>query len=98
MSNISYKLELFVDNIYFYFRNHSDKLTICAVATAQYVNYLHEKGIIPHSEKKDLNKLSLSLIEKQFNEVIPDFILNGLLEIMDNVESYEYEIISKFIK
>lgn len=96
--DIIIKLERFVSVLYLKFKEHNDRITICAVASAQYINYLCEKGQAFCSDKKDLCLRSLNIIESQFGTEIPDFIKNGLLEIMQEVKSYEYEIIGFFIK
>jgi hypothetical protein len=95
---ITSKIKVFLDRLYHKFAQHGDRITICSVGSAQYINYLLEKGIISYSESKDLQRKAIEIIEMHNGIEIPDFVKHGLVEIMNNVESYEYEIISKFIK
>ncbi|HOV35175.1 MAG TPA: hypothetical protein PLJ19_01230 [Dysgonamonadaceae bacterium] len=97
-AEISNKIEKFVDKFYAEFAQHDNRITICTVGSAQYINYLLEKGIISNSEVYDLKKKAIDTIELHYELEIPFFLKNGLIEIMDNVKSYDYEIISKFIK
>lgn len=92
------KLELFVQALYPKFQNHPDRLTICAVASTQYINYLVGKGIVLQTEKHELLRSSLRVIEIQFNLQIPGFVADGLIEIMQEVKTYDYETIGFFIK
>lgn len=92
------KLELFVQAAYPKFREHPDKVTICAIASTQYINYLVEKGIVLQTERFELFRPSLRIIESQFNLKIPSFVADGLIEMMKEVRTYDYEIISFFIK
>jgi len=97
-TEISNKIENFIDKFYAKFAQNEDRITFCTVGAAQYINYLLEKGIISQSEVKELQKKAIDLIETNYGLEIPAFLKIGLTDIMDNVKSYEYEIISKFIK
>ena len=97
-NEVKKKLESFIHALYPKFQNHPDRITICAIASTQYVNYLVEKGIVLQTEKYDLFRSSLCIIEIQFDFQIPDFVEDGLLELMQEVKTYDYETISYFIK
>jgi hypothetical protein len=92
------KLELFVQALYPKFQEHPDRLTISAIATTQYINYLVEKGIVLQSEKSELFRSSIGFIEIQFKLQIPSFVADGLIEIMQEVITYDYETIGFLIK
>lgn len=97
-NNILKRLELFVQTLYPKFKDHPDRLTMSAVASAQYINYLIEKGFILFSEKDLLLRSALNMIEIKFELQIPYFVANGLMKIMSEVKNYDYEIIGIFIK
>ena len=92
------KLELFVQALYPKFQEHPDRLTISAIASTQYINYLVEKGIVLQSEKSELFRSSIGIIEIQFKLQIPSFVTDGLIEIMQEVKTYDYETIGFLIK
>ncbi len=92
------KLELFVQALYPKFQDHPDRLTISAIASTQYINYLVEKGIVLQTEKYELFRSSIRIIEIQFNLQIPNFVADGLIEIMEEVRTYDYETIGFFVK
>ncbi|GEM_PF-3278110 len=92
------KLELFVQALYPKFQEHPDRLTISAIASAQYINYLVEKGIVLQSEKSELLRSSIGIIEIQFKLQVPSFVADGLIEIMQEVKTYDYETIGFFVK
>lgn len=96
-NNILKKLELFVQTLYPKFKDHPDRLTMSAVASTQYINYLIEKGFVLLSEKDLLLRSVLSMIEAKFELQIPYFVADGLIEIMSEVKNYDYEIIGIFI-
>ena len=92
------KIELFVQALYSKFQEHPDRLTISAIASTQYINYLVEKGIVLQTEKNELFLSSLRIIEIQFKLQIPSFVAGGLIEIMQEVKTYDYETIGFFVK
>lgn len=92
------QLELFVQALYPKFQDHPDRLTISAIASTQYINYLVEKGIVLQAEKYELFRSSIRIIEIQFNLQIPNFVADGLIEMMQEVRTYDYETIGLFVK
>jgi hypothetical protein len=92
------KLEFFVQNLYPKFQDHPDRLNICAIASTQYVNFLVEKGIVLQIEKFELLRSCIRIIGIQFNLQIPNFVADGLVEIMQEVKAYDYESIGFFVK
>ncbi len=97
-NEILIKLESFINALYTKFQNHPDRLTICAIASTQYINYLGEKGFILQSEKSEMFRSSIGIIRIQFKLQIPDFVADGLIEIMQEVKTYDYETIGFFVK
>jgi len=92
------QLALFVQALYLKFQDHPDRLAISSIASTQYINYLVEKGIILQTEKYELLRSSLRIIEIQFNLQMPNFVADGLIEIMQEVRTYDYETIGFFVK
>ena len=97
-NEILQKLELFVQALYPKLQNHPDRLTLSAIAATQYINYLIEKGIVLDSEKFELFRFSIRIIELQFNLQIPGFVADGLIGLMKEVKTYDYETIGFFVK
>ena len=96
-NDILKKLELFIDELHPKFKDHPDRLTICAIASTQYLNYLVEKGIVLQAEKYRLFRSSIDIIEIRFKLTIPTFVKEGLVEIMQQVKTYDYETIGFFV-
>lgn len=92
------RLELFVQALYPKLQELPDRLTISAIASAQYITYLVEKGIVLQSEKSELLRSSIGIIEIQFKLQVPSFVANPLIEIMKEVKTYDYEAIGFFVK
>ena len=92
------RLELFVQALYPKFQEHPDRLAISAIASTQYINYLVEKGIVLQSEKSELLRSSIGIIGIQFKLQVPSFVADGLIEIMQEVKTYDYETIGFFVK
>jgi hypothetical protein len=97
-NEVTIRIEAFVGFLYNKLSTHDDRLTICAVGTAQYINYLVEKGIIYSIERKECNQISIVIIEREFDSEIPNVVKNGLVEIMQEVKTYDYETIGFFVK
>lgn len=98
INNVNIRSERFVNVLYPKLNEHEDRITMCAVASAQYINYLCEKGLFFCSDKKDLHLNVLNIIENHFKFEIPEFIKYGLLDIMQEIKFYDYENISPIIK
>lgn len=92
------RLNTFVILLYDKLSNNNNRITICAVGTAQYINFLIEKGFIFSSEKVDYSKKALEIIEQKYGIEIFDFIKSGLIELMQEMKTYDYETISPIVK
>ena len=97
-NEVKIRLETFVGFLYDKLSTNNDRLTICAVGTAQYVNYLIEKGNIYSIERNECNLNSVDIIERKFGSVIPMIVKTGLVEIMQVVKTYDYETIGFYVK
>lgn len=95
---IKVRLESFVKLLYSKFSINNDRLTICALGTAQYINYLIEKSIVFSSERNECNQISIDIIEREFGSEIIDFVKSGLIEIMQEIKGYDYETIGFYVK
>ena len=91
------KLGLFVDVLYSKVSTNNDRITICSVGVAQYLNYLIDKGFIVFSEKREYSNAALDLIEQKFGSAIPSFVKEGMVELMQEVKTYDYEVVGQII-
>lgn len=100
-TEIIIKIEKVVDVIMGTLNNDDNRLFICAISSAQFLNYYIEKGMIPISEKEIYIKFILDYLEAKHltHFSIPDFVRNRLIQIMNDQKGYEYEkLISPIFK
>lgn len=108
--NIKSNLQRFVKIVSNRFKPKQEGLTLSALCTADYINYLISKGSIYETEKEKYCDYVLNLIFLEFNikydefknnELISDTILsirNFNKNLMMQRVSYDYETLSFFIK
>lgn len=94
---MDYKLNIFIKRTYEKFAINKDRLSICTVLAAQYINYLIDKGLIPESEKMSYSIKSINIIEAEFGNIILDSIKKSLINVMLEIPNYDFEIIYPFI-
>lgn len=95
------KIEKIVDAIMEALKNNDNKLFLCVIGTAQFLNYYIEKGIILPSDKNDIAVHVLTYIDEKYFHYMPtpDFLKSQLTSIMMDQKGYEYEkLISPILK
>jgi hypothetical protein len=84
-------IKITVETLQEQLKNNENGIIICAVSTAQFINYYIDKGKILQSEKRECIDYTIQLINSNLLGLIPPFILNTLPQMMNETMGYEYE-------
>jgi hypothetical protein len=98
--DVQTKINIVVDAIMSLIIKSENRITECALGSAQFVNYYIEKGIILSSEKKECFEYIYDYIDnKYFDDIpMPTFVKDAHVEMMMDINGYEYEKLISPIK
>jgi hypothetical protein len=92
------KLILFIKAVYKKFEDNVNKLAICDLMSAYFINYLIDKGFILASEKRSYSEKAVKIIEMEFGYETADFVRKSAIDAMQVITDYDYEVIYPFIR